>query len=332
MTNVATPSLEQVRQIEFRAMGSEMLAAVDSAVPEAAALLDAVPGWFAAWEAALSRFNDESELSRLNQTAGSGTLIPVSATLWTVLQQALAAAEATSGLVTPTVLNALEAAGYRGSFDAMRHAAAGGIAAADRPALPPPARGFTRWREIEVDPVARAVRLPAGVRLDFGGVAKGWAAGEAVRRLAVAGPALVNAGGDIAVSGPLRDGTGWPIGIDAPLGLELPPDTPLALIDLRAGGIATSGRDYRRWQQNGTWQHHLIDPRSGTPADTDVLAATVIAPTASEAEIAAKVALLLGSADGLAWLDARPALAGLLVRETGEVLPSRRLPDFLEHP
>jgi thiamine biosynthesis lipoprotein len=110
----------------------------------------------------------------------------------------------------------------------------------------------------------------------------------------------------------------------------LPPDSPIELLDLQAGGVATSGRDYRRWQQNGAWQHHLIDPRSGVPADTDVLAATIIAPSAGEAEIAAKVVLLLGSAAGLDWLDARPTLAGLLVLESGEVLYSRRLPDFLE--
>jgi thiamine biosynthesis lipoprotein len=169
------------------------------------------------------------------------------------------------------------------------------------------------------------------VRLDFGGIAKGWAADQAVRRLAVHGPALVNAGGDIAVSGPRQSGDGWLIGIDAPLGLELPADTQLELIALRTGGVATSGRDYRRWQQNGAWQHHIIDPRSGVPADTDVLAATVIAPTAGDAEVAAKVVLLLGSSAGLDWLDARPALAALLVLETGEVLHSRRLPAFLEN-
>jgi thiamine biosynthesis lipoprotein len=320
---------DQVQQLEFRAMGSQMLAAVEAGTPEAAACLAAVPGWFADWEQALSRFRDDSELSRVNRTAGSGTWVPVSATFWAVLECALDAAAATAGLVTPTVLNALEAAGYRTSFDAMRRDTAGGSVLTVESA-PAGAGVFSRWREIARDPATQAVRLPAGVRLDFGGIAKGWAADEAVRRLAVHGPALVNAGGDIAVSGPRRSGEGWLIGIDAPLGLELPADTDLELIALRAGGVATSGRDYRRWQQNGAWQHHIIDPRSGVPADTDVLAATVIAPTAGQAEVAAKVVLLLGSSAGLDWLDARPALAALLVLETGQVLHSRRLPDFLE--
>jgi thiamine biosynthesis lipoprotein len=134
-----------------------------------------------------------------------------------VLQCALDAAQATAGLVNPTVLNALEAAGYRSSFDAMRRAATEGPPPPDGSAPAPPTP-FARWREIEQNPATHSVRLPAGARLDFGGVAKGWAADEAVRRLAVHGPALVNAGGDIAIIGPRRSGDGWQNGVDAPDG------------------------------------------------------------------------------------------------------------------
>jgi len=73
-------------------------------------------------------------------------------------------------------------------------------------------------------------------------------------------------------------------------------------------------------------QHHIIDPRSGQPAITDVLAATVIAPHAQQAEVATKMALILGTQAGIAWLDARPQLAGLLIREDGQVLLSKRMP------
>jgi thiamine biosynthesis lipoprotein len=95
--------------------------------------------------------------------------------------------------------------------------------------------------------------------------------------------------------------------------------------------VATSGRDYRRWQQGGVAQHHLIDVRTGLPAQTDVLSATILAPELWQAELAAKVVVLSGAAAGLAWLAARPHLAGLICVEHGPqaILTSRRLPDYL---
>jgi thiamine biosynthesis lipoprotein len=101
------------------------------------------------------------------------------------------------------------------------------------------------------------------------------------------------------------------------------------LLVLGSGAVATSGTDYRRWRRNGEWQHHIIDPRTGRPAQTDVLSATVVAPAACEAEVAAKVALLLGSRDGLDWLEARPELAGMLILQDGRVLRSSRLEEYL---
>jgi thiamine biosynthesis lipoprotein len=93
--------------------------------------------------------------------------------------------------------------------------------------------------------------------------------------------------------------------------------------------VATSGRDYHRWIRQGASQHHIIDPRTGLPASTDVLTATVIAPGMVEAESAAKVALILGSNAALDWLEAHPPLAGLLVLEDGSVRRSRRLTRFI---
>lgn len=137
------------------------------------------------------------------------------------------------------------------------------------------------------------------MRLDLGGIAKGWAADIAAQRLAKAGPALIDAGGDIAVSGPMADGSPWPIAIANPFA----PEDSLGLLLLVRGAVATSGRDYRRWTRGGVEQHHIIDPRTGQPAQTDVLSATIVAPDGPAAEMAAKVALILGSQAGLAWLD-----------------------------
>jgi thiamine biosynthesis lipoprotein len=94
-------------------------------------------------------------------------------------------------------------------------------------------------------------------------------------------------------------------------------------------GVATSGTDYRRWKQGGHWNHHIIDPRTGIPAQTDVVTATVVAPDAMQAEMAAKVALISSSEQGLAWIESNPQFAALLVLETGEILMSSRMEQFL---
>jgi thiamine biosynthesis lipoprotein len=298
------------QRLEFHAMGSGMLAIVDGDGPAVAARLALVPAWFEVWEGRLSRFRSESELNRLN--AAAGVPQPVSAVLWDVVERAIEGARATRGLVSPAIAPALEAAGYDRTFEAL------GTVAAPPVQAPSP---IPDWRRVRLNRRARTICLPAGVRLDLGGIAKGWAADRAARRLRTAGPALVDASGDIAVNGPQADGQPWPIAVADPH----QPDGQLDLIMLSYGAVATSGRDYHRWKQGDLWQHHIIDPRTSRPADTDVITATVVAPTAVEAEAAAKVALILGSRRGAEWLEARPGLAGLLVLEDGRVVRTARL-------
>jgi thiamine biosynthesis lipoprotein len=179
------------------------------------------------------------------------------------------------------------------------------------------------WRGIGLDRERRTVWLPAGVSIDLGGLAKGWAADLIARRSTH--PVLVDAGGDLAVSGPLPDGGPWPIAIGDPF----EPRANLATVALLAGGVATSGRDYRVWRQGGELRHHLIDPRTGRPAVTDVLTVSVVAPSALLAEIAAKVVFLLGVDEGMRWIDARPALAALAVRDDRRAIASGRFADYL---
>ena len=303
-----------MQEYQFRAMGCQMLAVVDGDNTEAAALLAAVPQWFEVWEQQLSRFRTDSDLSRLNEAAGRPVVVPPA--LWEVLNVALDAARQSEGLVQPTILGALEAAGYDRSFDQLAPSLAG---------APLPVQSAD-WRTLTLDQRTHTVILPAGVRLDLGGVAKVWAADQALCRLAEAGPALVDAGGDISVSGPMADGSPWPIAIANPFAS----DESLGLVLLARGAAATSGRDYRRWRRGGVEQHHIIDPRNGQPAQTDILSATIVAPSGPTAEIAAKVALILGSRAGLAWLEARPTVAGLLVLEDGRILRSRRMDAYLD--
>jgi FAD:protein FMN transferase len=313
---------ETAQRIEFRAMGCGMTAVLDAPGADARRHLDEVPGWFARWEQHLSRFLADSELSTLNRS--SGHAVVCSPVLWSAVQSALDAEAATGGLVTPSVLPALEWAGYDRSFDPITKSRVQsprsnvgsdiGLWTMDF-GLPP----------VEMDSRARTIRLPRGVRLDLGGTGKGWAADRAVSLLAEHGPALVDAGGDIAVSGPMQSGEGWPIGVADPSD----PGRLIETLQVREGGVATSGRDYRRWKQGGTWKHHIIDPRTGLPAETDLLSVTVVGRSALSAEAGAKAALILGSEKGLAWLDAQPALAGLLVLENGRVVRSKRIGNYL---
>ncbi len=304
-----------MQQVEFRAMGCQMLAIVDDDTSETAEVLAEVPFWFEQWEQSLSRFREDSELSDLNRR--SGRAVRVSSVMWQVVRVALDVARQTDGLVVPHMLGALEFAGYDRSFELL---ASGGAAGTS----PPPAVGANDWQAIELGSHPRTIFLPAGLRLDLGGVAKGWAAQQAMKRLRLYGPALVNAGGDIAVSAPQFDGRPWPVTIEDPFGR----DDRLSPLRVFGGGVATSGRDYRRWQQGDTMQHHIIDPRSGRPAETDVMSVTVAAPTTLAAEAAAKSVLILGSAAGLAWLNARSELAALLVLEDERVLFSERFGDY----
>ncbi len=304
-----------MQKIEFRAMGCQISALVDSHAEGVNDQLGRVPAWFEEWEQCLSRFREDSELNRLNGYTGEPFF--VSSTLWSVLQLSLQTERRSGGLVTPAVLDALVQAGYDRSFDK--------VGQENHRTGQQPGSFPDDVSAIRLDDVIRTVQLPPGMHLDFGGVAKGWAADQAAKRLSLYGPALVDAGGDIAISGSMMGDQPWPVGIEDPFR----PGSDLEILMVPHGGVATSGRDYRRWKQNGTWQHHIIDPRTQKPAETDVLCATVIAPTIMDAEMAAKRILILGSKPGLDWLESFPSFEALVVLENGRRVQSKRLHSYL---
>jgi FAD:protein FMN transferase len=296
----------------FRAMGSRMLAIVDSD-DLAEDDLSQVPRWFEEWEQILSRFRPDSELQQLNRSEVEKVV--VSGTLMEVLAAALRSAEETDGLVHPMMLGAMEAAGYDRTFDTLPRED-------DTPAY---SARIPDWRCIRLNRSLNTVQLPAGGRIDLGGTAKGWAADHAAARLSAAGPALVEAGGDVAVSGLRADGSPWPVSVENPFDAE----HPLCLLAVCGGGLATSGRDYRVWRRGGEMQHHILDPRTGRPAQTDVLTATVAAPSARRAEAAAKMALLLGADEGLRWVERHDEFAALIVLEDGTYRKSTHMKEML---
>jgi thiamine biosynthesis lipoprotein len=270
----------------FAAMGTEVELLLEG---DDVALLAEVEAEFQRLEAVLSRFRPDSELSRLNE-AGEGR---VGQDLLEVIELAVQARAASGGRFDPTVHDAVVAAGYDRSFElldgspgASMRARTGGAVAIDR--------------------AAGRVALEPGYRLDLGGIAKGWAADRALGVLASAGPALVNAGGDLAAAGRV-----WPIAVEAAGGA--------ITLGLEDGGVATSGRDRRTWGADGEARHHLIDPVTGLPAEGDVSTVTVAAGSAAEAEVLAKTLFLAGDANRA--LD-EAELAGIptvLVTSRGDV-------------
>jgi thiamine biosynthesis lipoprotein len=232
-------------------------------------------------EALLSRFRPDSELSALNR---AGTL-DAGEDLVAVTALAVEARERTGGLFDPTVHDALVAAGYDCTFDHMP---------VDGENRPPRRCGG----EARID--GSRIELEPGFRLDLGGIAKGYAVDRAAAILAQAGPALVNAGGDIAGRDRL-----WPVGVETSRGQ--------ITLGLEDGALATSGRDRRRWRRGAAEAHHLIVPRTGAPAESEYVRVTVTTPNAVEAEVLAKAVFLGARPTGPAVLvtaDGRTVLAG----------------------
>ncbi|HEY7094222.1 MAG TPA: FAD:protein FMN transferase [Ktedonobacterales bacterium] len=290
--------VERRRQIMASGMSVHVAVPPEDEKRAESAISDCL-AWLEEIGRSLTRFDPASELSQLNQAAGSWRA--VSDTLYTVVEQSVAAAEATNGLFHPATLPALEAAGYDRDYDEIAQREIGTRIA------PPP---LIDWREIALDPIRRRIRLPVGAGLDLGGIVKGWAADVALERFfSGLENVLINASGDMRARGGAQPSELWAVGIGDP---HAPSDGEdearnVTVVTLGQGGTATSGATERWWYADSVAQHHVIDPRIGAPAriwlntgepapeGADLIAtATAFAPTAAHAEVAAKVALLRG--------------------------------------
>ncbi|MBL8145965.1 MAG: FAD:protein FMN transferase [Anaerolineae bacterium] len=287
----------------FRAMGCQVHLWLETD-EDGAPLLTAAAARIAELEAALSRFRPESELSRLNAQVGSW--FAASRDLLANVQAAKQGARLTNGLYNPLVMDALERAGYDRSYELLDE---------NTPSRAPiPA---SNWPDIEIDLPNQRLRLPA--RIDLGGVAKGWTAEVIADELAAHGPCLVDMGGDLVARGAPQGRDGWPVAVADPAANG----DPLLTLSVTDCAVVTSGTDYRRWGPGRT-AHHLIDPRTGQPAHTDVATVTIIHPQAATAEVYAKAVILEGSDAGLNWLNDQWDGAGLVVRQDGAVLATTR--------
>jgi len=269
-------------------------------------------------ESLWSRFLPESELMRLNDHAGSA--FGVSPDTFAILGFAVEAWTLTDGLFDPTLLDALIDAGYDRSFDHLHNAAEiPGIAESGvRSGVPPTEIGFDRE--------TFSVTLPAGLRLDLGGIGKGRTADIVVSMLERGGAdgACVDLGGDIALFGERAEAQPWAVAVDDPA----QPGTDLAMLILEEGAVATSSRVRRHWRTPAGDTHHLIDPRTGRSATSDLVAVTVVAAEAMWAEVYAKAALIAGSNAGTELLE-RAGLSALLVADDAQLLPVGAIDGFM---
>jgi thiamine biosynthesis lipoprotein len=238
--------------------------------------------------------------------------VPASALLRSAVAAGLWAAARSGGLVDPTLLDEIETAGYAESRDTSVPASLAAALAAAPPRRAAAPREAARWRDIEVDDARGTVRRPPGIRLDTGGTGKGLAADAVAHRLGGYRRFVVDCGGDLAVGGVGVLFEPVAVDIEHPLTGQT-----IGTLEVRRGGVATSGLNVRIWRSPaGTFAHHLLDPRTGEPVWSGVIGATALAPSALEAETLAKVALLSGPC------GARRALAahgGVIVHDDGDV-------------
>jgi FAD:protein FMN transferase len=306
----------------FASMGTTARVVLESDIRDEAALerhAAAIRGVLEDVEASLSRFRPDSELSALNRDPR--TAVPASALLRRLALAVRSAGARSGGLVDATLLGPLERGGYAVSRTGMAPAPledALAAAPARRPARPHPARAHAL---VGIDGQGRVVR-PPGVRLDSGGLGKGLAADLAARTVPADIRLAISCGGDLVLRGTLT--SPWEIAVDgAHTGAVV------HRLRVRSGGVATSGVSSRLWRRaDGAYGHHLLDPATGEPAWTGVVAATAVAASALDAEILAKTAVL--SAPGAA----RRLLArrgGVLQHDDGRIEvvagpPAVRLP------
>lgn len=253
----------------------------------------------ATWAGRLTRFEPDSELSRLNDAPGRE--IAIGPTLTTVLDWAREVEGLTDGLVSVAMLDARLGA-ERGEQ------------------VSRPGAASRRW-SLRRRARGAIVERGARVRFDLDGVAKGWLADRALA-ITRGRTALVDGDGDIAIRVAAGDELG--IGIADPR----QPDTLLGALRLAGDGrgiqlgLATSGTTVHRWARGNAVAHHVIDPRTWRPAATDVVQATVLAASAAAAEAFAKVAVIAGAERAFQRLDRPDVLGILLVTDRGEVRAS----------
>ena len=294
------PHLERAR---FLLMGTEVkVTAVAASRARARAAIDGCVARMSRLEGLLSRRIATSDIARCNSAAAHFP-VPVDPETIRVLQEARRYSELTGGAFDVTVMPLIRVW--------MEAARANGLPTEEDLAKAGKRVGF---RRVSLDETARTVRFTGeGAAIDLGAIAKGYIVdrGLIVLRQAGISAGLIEAGGDIAAFGRKPDSSAWRIGVQDPT----QPQSKAALVEVIEIGdaaVATSG-NYRRFSEiNGKRYSHIIDPRSGRPADA-VPSVTVVARDATTADALATGVSVLGVEDGLRLIESLPGVEALLI-------------------
>ncbi|MFY0567864.1 FAD:protein FMN transferase [Archangium lansingense] len=300
-------------------MGTTVTVTLVGGTPEKAREgFDAAFGAFERVNQVMNEWRSDSELSAVNRKAGDGEWVAVPEDLCAALRRGVQGAEQTGGLFDPTW------AALRGMWR---------FGTDLTPALPDAAElkkrcALISYKDLEFAPAADGgkpgceVRLKrAGMQLGLGGLAKGWGVDEAVKKLRGQGfkNFFVQAGGDFYAAGK-KAGRPWKVGIRDPRG---EPDSVFAVLEVSDAAFSTSGDYENFFVLEGKRYHHIIDPRTCYPA-TASRSATVLAPSAVDAEVLTKSVFILGGQEGLALAEKHGASA-VVVTADNQVLVSPRL-------
>ena len=298
-----------MRVHQFRAMNSDIVLMADGYPMRVLDGFEAAESFIHVSELRFTRFSEQSELSRLNRSAG--TWFQASPDLFELVWESLLYFHRTNGLFDPSILPDLMRAGYDRTLDDVQHGT-GGL----QPDIRSNARSAT-FDMIQLDAAMSTILLPAGMQIDLGGVAKGWIAEHAARILGQSTVACaVSAGGDMYLVGLPRGQEYWEVGLEDPRNTE----QDITTLQVQEGALATSSVAKRIWRQGKLFRHHLIDPRSHEPVVTDWLSVTVMAPQMLAAETFAKAALIGGLDFARTALTQHPELTILAVDKNGQLI------------
>ncbi len=295
--------------VTFEAMGSTAHVVVLSEDPDDGRRLirearAAIDGLEHLW----SRFLPDSDVSRINTNPS----VPVQVHPLTIdlVGRAVEAWEQTSGVFTPTIGSSMRSAGYDRPFDQMSSLVGGG----NSPAGP--------VATIEIHRGASTITVPLGVQLDLGGIGKGAASDHTVATLLDAGASgvMTNLGGDLRAGG-IPPADGWQILLDCPGSPHR------SALRIASGAVCTSSTVKRRWETLDGERHHILEPSSGAPVDSDICSATVVGASATQCEVLATTAIAIGHTAAKHLLETHHT-SGVLVDHHGQLHDVGMIEDY----